>query len=232
MKKLLISIIAICTAFCCIGCSIDDSSDKMTPTSDIVPITEDINNESSEPPCVLVFNSFEEIAELKDMLNEDEDIVLDYLTSNNYDMNGLSSKNDIAKLFDDIGDTNMFHMDSSSGYHLHSMLYYVSYNYIMSTYTNDHDFIRFICYIGTTDEKNTLNKTESEKEVVSTLSIGNKTVPLYRVEEKNSSYSLVGRTQTDNSMINIFLFEENVTVLRNSIDKNIISLTLLDLIEN
>ncbi|MDD6037025.1 MAG: hypothetical protein PUC30_12725 [Lachnospiraceae bacterium] len=234
MMKRLYSIMVLCILLCCFGCSTNDTTANDHRIEEMIQTNDETNIERPEPPLVLEFGSFERIAELKSMLEKDNDTVDNYLDNNNYRMNGLSSKDDIAKLFNDIDDLNMFHMDPSSGYSLEHISYYVSYKYIVSTYSNgnERERIQFICYIGATDEKNASNKTlVSEKDVVSTLSIGNKTISLFNVEEENSPYALIGRTQTDNSRINILLFEDNVTNLRNSIDKNIVSLTLLDLIE-
>lgn len=232
MKKLLVSIMTLCIFFCCVSCSTDNVTDTNPHLSEKKQINEDMSHERPEPPCVLVFDSFEKIAELKSMLEEDNDTVVDYLDNNNYYMNGLTSKNDIANLFNDIGGLNMFHMDPSSGYSIDSILYYLSYNYIMSTYSNGHDCIRFICYIGPSDEKNTLNKTDIiESDIVGNLYIGNKKIELSKTKEENSPYALVGKTQTANSRINIFLFEDNEEAIRDTLSKNIVSSTLLNLIE-
>jgi len=82
------------------------------------PAKENPGSEGVEPPDILNLDSFEKIAKLKGMLEEEDDVVIDYLDSNNYSMNGLASKIDIAAFFDHVGDLNMFHMDPSSGYNL------------------------------------------------------------------------------------------------------------------
>lgn len=195
--------------------------------------SENPRNETTEPPCTLNFESFEKIAELRSMLEEEEDTVAEYLDSNNYSMNGLSTKEEIAGLFNEIGDLMMFHMDPSSGYGVAGIIYYPEYEYILSTYSNGRhsDTLRFVCYIGGSDEKDTANPVEGEETAVITLRIGDEEVALYKVEE-NASHKLAGRTATSNSRITILLFDDNEETVRNEIEGHIVTATLLELVEN
>ena len=190
-------------------------------------------NETAEPPCILNFESFEKIAELRSMLEEEADTVADYLDSNNYSMNGLSSKEEIAGLFNEIGDLMMFHMDPSSGYGVVSVIYYPEYEYILSTYSNDRysDTLRFVCYMGTSNEGDTMNPAEGAETAVNTLRIGDEEVALYKVEE-SGSHKLAGRAATGNSRITILLFDDNEEAIRNEIEGHIVTATLLELVEN
>lgn len=231
-KKLFVGIIVSCIFLCCIGCSADTSKDKKDQTAVNNQNNDGFGDETSDVPYVLAFDSFEQIAALKNMLEEDENTVADYLNSNNYSMNGLTSKRDIGELFNDIGDLNMLHLDPASGYDLGGISYYVSYNYIMSTYKNGSDMVRFICYIGNSNETTAWNSADvHETEIVSNFSIGNKTIGLHNVDDENSPFALAGSIETTNSQIAMFFTDDNEETIRNRIGENIVSSTLLDLIE-
>ncbi len=123
----------------------------------------------------------------------------------------------------------MLHLDSSSGYELAGLLYYVEYDYFMATYyKNEEDIVRFICYPGV--------DTELESSKVSSIGtdlVGNfDTVGLHTVENTKSPFALIGKFETDNSLITILLTENDEAVIKNSISKNIIRTTCMDLIEN
>lgn len=195
-------------------------------TDESGPVKENPKNEGVDPPEILNLVSFEKIAELKSMLDEEEDTVVDYLDSNNYSMNGLASKSDITAFFDHVGDLNMFHMDPSSGYNLTSILYYpeLDYDYFMSIYSNGSERILFRCFVDTSE-----GTYVSEEDAVSTLDIGDKTVALYRLEDE-VAYAFVGRTETANSLITIMISEDDEEKMRNTIEGNIVCLTLNELI--
>lgn len=80
------------------------------------------------------------------------------------------------------------------------------YEYILSTYSNGRhsDTLRFVCYIGASDEKETANPADGAEAVVNFLRIGDEKVTLYKVEE----------------------------TVRNEIEGHIVTATLLELIEN
>lgn len=183
-------------------------------------------SEGVEPPEILNLDSFEKIAELKSMLEEEDNVVIDYLDSNNYSMNGLASKSDIAALFNHVGDLNMFHMDPSSGYNLTSILYYpeLDYDYFMSIYANGSNRILFRCFVDTSD-----GVYVPEADAVSILSIGDKKVAFYELEDEGA-YAFVGRTETANSWITIMISDDDEEKIRNTIEGNIVCLTLNELI--
>lgn len=240
-KSVIAGIMMLSMFFCFAGCSRDNRTDEIVPTATNIPMNEisgsetvdPPENEAVEPPYILNLESFEKIAELKSMLEEDEDTVTDYLDNNNYSMNGLSAKEDITELFNHVGDLNMFHMDASSGYRVAGILYYPEYNYILSTYSNGRhsEMLRFVCYIGASDGTDTLNPVEGAETAVSFLCIGDEEVSLYKVEE-NSSHKLVGRTATNNSRITILLFDDNEETIRNEIEGHIVTATFLELVED
>lgn len=233
MMKRLYSIMVLCILLCCFGCSTNDTTANDHRIEEMIQTNDETNIERPEPPLVLEFGSFERIAELKSMLEKDNDTVDNYLDNNNYRMNGLSSKDDIAKLFNDIDDLNMFHMDPSSGYSLEHISYYVSYNYIVSTYSNgnERERIQFVCYFGSPDKKLTSNTScDLETAYSSNLYVGNKKIGLSRITDENSPYALLGNSYTENSQINILLFDDNKDFIRNAFGDSIVSLTLSDLI--
>ena len=195
-------------------------------TDENSPVKENPENEGVEPPEILNLDSFEKIAELKSMLEEEDDVVIDYLDSNNYSMNGLTSKSDIAAFFDHVGDLTMFHVDPSSGYNLTSILYYPEhdYDYFMSIYSNGSERIMFRCFVDTLEKVYVL-----EEDAVSTLSMGEKTVALYEIEDE-AAYALVGWTETVNSLITIMISDDDEEKIRNTIEGNIVCLTLNELI--
>ena len=233
MKKLLVSIVVLCSILRFAGYSKDSRSDVASLTATSVPTKESTENEAEEPPEILNLESFEKIAELKSMLEEEEDAVSGYLDSNNYSMNGLSSKEDITELFNEIGDLTMFHMDDDSGYRVAGILYYPEYKYILSTYSNGRhsDTLRFVCYIGASDKRDTANPAEGAETAVTFLRIGDEEVALYKVEE-SGSYELTGGTETKNSQITILLFDDNEETIRNAIQGHIVTATFLELVED
>ena len=103
----------------------------------------------------------------------------------------------------------------------------------MSTYSNGRhsDTLRFVCYIGASDEKETANPADGVEAAVNFLCIGDEKVTLYKVEE-NGSHKLAGRMATSNSRITILLFDDNEETVRNEIEGHIVTATLLELIEN
>ena len=198
-----------------------DDSNIIQQVKDMVSV------EAVEPPEILNLASFEKIAELKSMLEEEDDVVIDYLDSNNYSMNGLASKSDIAAFFDHVSDLTMFHMDPSSGYNLTSILYYpeLDYDFFMSIYSNGSERIMFRCFVDTSD-----GVYVPEADAVNTLGIGDKMVALYELEDEGA-YALVGRTETANSLITIMISDDDEESIRNTIEGNIVPATFLELVE-
>ncbi len=113
MKKIITIAMVFCVLLCCIGCSSRNSGEVVsnppednTSSESNTPITDSQSEDSYqpydstiEPPHILVFDSFEQMAELQKMLDEDDEIIYEYLRSKNYVMNGLSSKNDVVEFF-------------------------------------------------------------------------------------------------------------------------------------
>lgn len=235
MKKLFAGSIVLCTLLCCIGCSTDNTRDTTGQINDSIRTTVDSGNEISGVPFILTFDSFGQIAELKNMLEEDENTVADYLESKDrscyYSMNGILSKHDIVELFNDIGDLSMLHLDPASGYDLVNITYYLDYNYVMSTYEKGSEIVRFTCYISNSDETTTSNSGSIFKtDIVGNFSIGNKEIDLHKVEDVNSRFALASSIETTNSLITILFSDDNEETIRNIIGENMVSSTLLDLI--
>lgn len=195
-------------------------------TDEYHPEKDNPENEGVEPPHILNLASYEKIMELKSMLEEEAEVVIAYLDSNHYSMNGLTSKSDIAAFFDHVGDLTMFHMDPSSGYNLTSILYYPEhdYDYFMSIYSNGSERILFRCFVDTSEEVYV-----PEEDAVSTLDIGDKTVALYEIEDE-AAYAFVGRTETANSLITIMISEGDEETIRDTIEGHIVCMTLNELI--
>lgn len=196
-------------------------------TDESGPVKENPENEGGEPPEILNLASFEKIAELKSMLEEEDEVVIDYLDSNHYSMNGLASKSDIAAFFDHVGELTMFHMDPSSGYSLTSILYYPEhdYDFFMAVYSNGSERILFRCFVDTSD-----GVYVPEEDAVSTLSMGDKKVAFYEIEDE-AAYAFVGWTETANSLITIMISEDDEEKMRNTIEGHIVSATFLELVE-
>ena len=237
MKNKLFIIVLLCILLCCAGCSADHLGGDVSDLH-VDPVTNVDRASTSgsqpdgsppEPPEMLLFDSFEQIAELYSIAAQDEETVTAYLDQKGFSMNSLSTKSDVVELFERTGDLNMLHLDSSSGYELKSILYYVTYDYIMSTYKSGDDIVRFICYVGSGDELTSSNIGNIESDLVGTFSIGATSVGLYNVMETNSPYALSGRVETTNSRITILL-SENDGVKIDSIGTNIVLSKLMDLI--
>lgn len=232
MKKSFVEIIVLCIFLCCLGCFSDNRKDTKVQSADKMQANGDFDCETPDVPYVVSFDSLEQIKTLKNMLKEDDKMVVDYLNSNNYSMNGITSKRDIGELFHEIGDLCMLHLDATSGYELANVSYYVSYHYIMSTYKNGSDMVRLICYIGNSDEKNGWNRTGvHETDIVSNISIGNKEIGLHHVKDENSPFTFASNIETTNSQISILFSEDNEETIRNKIGEYIVSSTLLELLE-
>lgn len=238
-NKLLITILS-CVLLCCVGCSMNNLDgdvsdlhvDNIVDDEQASVSDTQMNSEHHEVPLILSFVSFEQIAELNSITIEDEETVSEYLDQKGFSMNGLSTKSDVVELFERIGNLNMLHLDSSSGYELVGISYYVTYDYIMSTYKSGDDIVRFICYIGSTDELTSSDISNVESELMGTFSIGTASVGLHSVAETNSPYALSGSIETTNSRITILLSENDETKIENNISTNIISANLMDIITN
>lgn len=237
MKNKLFIIILLCILLCCAGCSADhlggDVSDlHVDPVMNVDRAStsgSQTDGSPPEPPEMLLFDSFEQIAELYSIAAQDEETVTAYLDQKGFSMNSLSTKSDVVELFERIGDLNMLHLDSSSGYELKSILYYVTYGYIMSTYTCGDDMVRFRCYIGAGDEPASSDIDNIESNFEGTLTIGTTSVGLRSVAETSTPYAFIGIFKTTNSRITILL-SENDGVKVDSIGTNIVLSKLMDLI--
>ncbi len=237
MKNKLFIIILLCILLCCAGCSADHPNGDMSDlhvdgmlNDDQAPMSgSQTDGEHHDVPEVLSFASFDQIAELNSIATQDEETVSEYLDQKGFSMNGLSTKSDVVELFERIGNLNMLYLNRSSGYELVNISYYVTYDYIMSTYKSGDDIVRFICYVGSGDELTSSNIGNIESDLVGTFSIGATSVGLYNVVETNSPYAVSGRVETTNSRITILL-SENDGVKIDSIGTNIVLSKLMDLI--
>jgi len=237
MKNKLFIIVLLCILLCCAGCSADHPNGDMSDlhvdgmlNDDQAPMSgSQTDGEHHDVPEVLSFASFDQIAELNSIVTQDEETVSEYLDQKGFSINGLSTKSDVVELFERIGNLNMLYLNRSSGYELVNISYYVTYDYIMSTYKSGDDIVRFICYVGSGDELTSSNIGNIESDLVGTFSIGATSVGLYNVMETNSPYALSGRVETTNSRITILL-SENDGVKIDSIGTNIVLSKLMDLI--
>lgn len=237
MKNKLFIIVLLCILLCCAGCSADHPNGDMSDlhvdgmlNDDQAPMSgSQTDGEHHDVPEVLSFASFDQIAELNSIVTQDEETVSEYLDQKGFSINGLSTKSDLVELFERIGNLNMLYLNRSSGYELVNISYYVTYDYIMSTYKSGDDIVRFICYVGSGDELTSSNIGNIESDLVGTFSIGATSVGLYNVMETNSPYALSGRVETTNSRITILL-SENDGVKIDSIGTNIVLSKLMDLI--
>lgn len=244
MKKIFLLILATCISFASVACTSDFTEDDETFGSNIdfseQTVTESyaagedssLNGDSHEPPYALYFDSLEEIAELKDMLDEeDENKIYKYLTEKNFYMNGLSSQEDIAKIFAQIGDLTILHLDAASGYKLTGIAYYVDYGYVMSTYRTSDDMVRFYCYIkNESDATNSVESSTSGSTVTNRLTVADEEIALHKVTATNSPFSLQGSVDTSNSHIDIRLTNEDQDTI-NDVNEHILLSTLNELIQ-
>lgn len=237
MKNKLFIIILLCILLCCAGCSADHPNGDMSDlhvdgmlNDGQAPMSgSQTDGEHHDVPEVLSFASFDQIAELNSIVTQDEETVSEYLDQKGFSINGLSTKSDVVELFERIGNLNMLYLNRSSGYELKSILYYVTYGYIMSTYTCGDDMVRFRCYIGAGDEPASSDIDNIESNFEGTLTIGTTSVGLRSVAETSTPYALIGIFKTTNSRITILL-SENDGVKVDSIGTNIVLSKLMDLI--
>ena len=237
MKNKLFIIILLCILLCCAGCSADHPNGDMSDlhvdgmlNDDQAPMSgSQTDGEHHDVPEVLSFASFDQIAELNSIVTQDEETVSEYLDQKGFSINGLSTKSDVVELFERIGNLNMLYLNRSSGYELVNISYYVTYGYIMSTYTCGDDMVRFRCYIGAGDEPASSDIDNIESNFEGTLTIGTTSVGLRSVAETSTPYALIGIFKTTNSRITILL-SENDGVKVDSIGTNIVLSKLMDLI--
>lgn len=237
MKNKLFIIILLCILLCCAGCSADHPNGDMSDlhvdgmlNDGQAPMSgSQTDGEHHDVPEVLSFASIDQIAELNSIVTQDEETVSEYLDQKGFSINGLSTKSDVVELFERIGNLNMLYLNRSSGYELKSILYYVTYGYIMSTYTCGDDMVRFRCYIGAGDEPASSDIDNIESNFEGTLTIGTTSVGLRSVAETSTPYALIGIFKTTNSRITILL-SENDGVKVDSIGTNIVLSKLMDLI--
>ena len=243
MRKLFICILCfgvICLAACSEGeieKSRQNTENQQSSISENNVNTDDDNAETRndlpyEAPYVLTFASFDEIAELREIVNKNKEEIESYLDSNGFSMNGVTSKEDVNNLFDQIGDLNMLHLDDASGYKLVGISYYVSYGYIMSTYSNGNDTVRFICYIDDGEISTDNNNMNTNSATAEKLTISGNVVSLYKIEDKDSPFELSGRFKTSNSNITIlFSNQVEMNVVVEDIGANVVVSTFRDLIK-
>lgn len=77
-----------------------------------VPLKSDIQQpdeppQPSDPPLQLFFDSYDSILELYSVLEESDKEIEEYLTSRNFDMNGLRTKSDIKELLATLSELNL-----------------------------------------------------------------------------------------------------------------------------
>lgn len=244
MKKMFLLILATCISFVFVACTSALVEDGDTIGSNIGAMGHDaiesddaggdsfLDENSHEPPSVLYFDSLEEIAELKAMIDEDdENKIYKYLTEKNFYMNGLSSQEDIVKIFAQIGDLTILHLDDASGYKLTGIAYYVDFGYVMSTYRTSDDMVRFYCYIkNESDATNSVESSTNGSTVTNRLTVANEEIALHKVTATNSPFSLQGSVDTSNSHIDIRLTNEDQDTI-NDVNEHILLSTLNELIQ-
>ena len=246
MKKLYICILclaAICLAACSeekIEKSWQNTENHQSSISENNVNTDDGIDDNAEKrndlphdvPYILAFDSFDKIAELREIVNKNNQEIESYLKSNGFNMNGLRSKEDVNNLFNQIGNLNILYLDDASGYNLAGILYYVSYGYIMFTYSNGNDIVRFICYIDDGEISTNNNNMNTNSATAEELMISGNVVSLYKVEDTDSPFKLSGRFEISNSNITIlFSGQEETNVVVENIRENVVVSTLLDLIK-
>lgn len=222
MKKRFLPILILCFALICsAACSVTGGKDgEQSGTASLTPDAVGVSGDTGtarddlthEVPYVLRFDSFGKIAELREIADKSSDEIEKYLDSSGYNMNGLSSKEDIADFFNKTAALNMLHLNETSGYKLDEISYYADYGYVMSTYSSGGDIVRFICYIegeNKADEslKNSDKKDEGSAEA-GKITVCGDTVPLFKVEEKDTPFALFGGLDTSNSHITVLLSDK------------------------
>lgn len=170
--------------------------------------TDNQNGEYSEPPHMLLFDSYDQVIELRNLMNEsDEEVVLQYLIAHNYEMNGLSSKEDIANFFDKIGEMEIPYFEADSEWTFGAMLYEVESEELMITYCDGEQKTRFYCYLEEPDDFAKENSKHGEKEFI--VNAGKHKVDMYSVADDDNSHGVIGKFQTSNSYISIKFEGEN-----------------------
>lgn len=124
--KLLCSILSISLVFLFTGYKVEDkklphifaesvSTEKTVESPNTalanVPLKSDIQQpdeppQPSDPPLQLFFDSYDSILELYSVLEKSDKEIEEYLTSRNFDMNGLRTKSDIKELLTTLSELN------------------------------------------------------------------------------------------------------------------------------
>lgn len=205
MKKLLTSLLLFFSLFLT-ACSLNDVylEGNNSETEERKEVSQH-ESENTVPPHMLEFDSYQEIAEFRNILNESEDIVIEYLKEKNHYINGVYSKEDAIKLFDKIKDLEVAYYEEDSEWKLGSITYYVDFELFTIIYGNDNSRVRIRCYINEPDYWKESNGKVTLEESKYTVKAGNYSVKMYENLDERSNTYLTGRFQTSNSYVSLWV---------------------------
>lgn len=205
MKKILTSLFLFFSLFLT-ACSLNDVclERNNSETEERKEVSQH-ESENTVPPYKLEFDSYQEIAEFRNILNESEDIVMEYMKEKNHYINGIYSKEDAIKLFDKIKDLEVAYYEEDSGWKLGSITYYVDSELFSTIYVNDNSRVRIRCYINEPDFWNESDEKVTLEESKYKGKAGNYSIIMYEKLDERSNTYLTGRFQTSNSYVSLWV---------------------------
>lgn len=248
MKKLYALLLLLCILLGCVGCAADngDSTTPVehtpapttpapttptptTPASTTPVVTTPTITFPTPPPRRLHFYSFDDIRELKSMLEKDDASVEEYLHNKNYYINGLRSKKDINHFFDTVGGIDIMLLDSATGYEM--KLFKHTHDTTITTfiYHNGTDMVEFLYYIDNDTAYSAASNIKTE--VAFTVEIGDKTVELYVFGNEGDMFRYLGIIRGANAKAVINITEDDETVVKSIFEEMATFTTLNELIE-
>ncbi len=230
MKKILITFLALllCTALC--ACSneqppIDTNGDASSSNETDTSTTDTATNSDSYTHIMTLrykFDSFDEIAELRSVLNMSDEEAEKYLYDNSWALVQLFNKKNVSDLYKILDNLNVFYIDPSSGYKLTFFEFNPTTQYFDYMYADaSNNRIRCFIYLDNYSER-TIDET-----VEATLNVSNNEIKLYDCSG-DSTFDSFGELYTDRSLMQIY-FSDNSNA--STLSQYILLTTLSELIK-
>ena len=194
-------------------CNVSDASSSESVYAD----TSDVSIDNSYiPQYVLRFDNFGKLKEFFDQeTNTDSEEVRQFLSENEYDINGAKSAEDIARIKNDLSDVKIPWINEKHGYKVTSLTYPEENRVIGMEYENEYESITVIVwlpdspYIDMSVIKEESYPTEDGGYIYSTLTevepfdLDGKKITVYK-REFNGFLSLKFLVETDTSVFDVW----------------------------
>ena len=262
MKKLCVLLLLLSLLLGCVGCGADHGEGNTTPIATDPPaettptVTEpplDTTPAGSEPPAdttpvestpsvgpfapvppyMLLFDSYEEIRELREMIEADEATLREYISvhyPSSMDIFAGNPKKEIRELFNTIGNWYLPYVDPVTGYHSFAIGYYyhphdtvVGKHFRISYGKENKLLVGFTCTV----KEDSGNEAEDEEPIAFTMSIGGQTVPVYQSSFNHHAFYCT--VYSTNMRVMIHFPDSDPVTIKNTFDGKIEFFTLNEL---